>query len=120
MSIINLYTHIFSSNDKLRIACRVMTAICLLWTTGEVLVVFLLCRPFAFNWDKTIPGKCGNLNVAYLLVHSSNFVVDSTIALMPLPVLYKLSMPLRRKIGVMLMFGLGASYVHSPFFLLIP
>ncbi|KAK3984628.1 hypothetical protein QBC44DRAFT_336643 [Cladorrhinum sp. PSN332] len=109
LSIINLYTHIFSSSERLRIACYVMTAVCAVWAIGDALTVFLICRPFSFNWDKTVDGSCGNLNVAYLLVHSTNFVVDSTIALMPLPVLWKLSIPMRRKIGIMLMFGLGAT-----------
>ncbi|KAK4222684.1 hypothetical protein QBC38DRAFT_489287 [Podospora fimiseda] len=109
LSIINLYSHLFSSSQKLRIACYVMTAVCAVWFIGDALTVFLICRPFNYNWDKTVDGSCGNVNAAYLSVHSTNFVVDSTIALMPLPVLWKLSMPMRRKIGVMLMFGLGAT-----------
>jgi hypothetical protein len=92
--------------------------VCGLWAIGEILVVFLLCRPFEFNWDRTIDGKCGNLNAAYLIVHGSNFVIDSTIALLPIPVLWSLKLPTAKKLGIMLMFALGALYVPlllSPF-----
>ncbi|KAK4167901.1 hypothetical protein QBC43DRAFT_125777 [Cladorrhinum sp. PSN259] len=109
LSIINLYTHIFSSSDRLRIACYVMAAASIGWAIGSSLTIFLFCRPFAFNWDKTIDGTCVNIDLAYVLVQSTNFLVDLTIATMPLPVLWKLDMPLRRKIVVMLMFGLGAT-----------
>jgi hypothetical protein len=117
LSILSLYIQLFSNNKRTRAACYVLMATCLLWAIGEILVVFILCQPFAFNWDKTIAGKCGNLNAAYLTVHASNFVIDSSIALLPTPVLWGLKLPTAKKLGVMLMFALGALYVLSFLFL---
>ena len=114
LSILSLYIQLFSNNQKTRAACYLLMTICVLWAVGEILVVFLLCQPFAFNWDKTIDGKCGNLNAAYLIVHASNFVIDSSIALLPAPVLWGLKLPTAKKVGVVLMFALGALYVSFP------
>ncbi|KAK4156105.1 hypothetical protein C8A00DRAFT_12914 [Chaetomidium leptoderma] len=108
LSILSLYVQLFSSSKSFRVACYVFMTICLLWAAGEVLVVFLLCRPFQFNWDKTVEGSCGNLNAAYLIVHGSNFVIDSSIALLPTPVLWGLKLATPKKLGIMVMFALGA------------
>ncbi|KJZ72357.1 hypothetical protein HIM_08283 [Hirsutella minnesotensis 3608] len=108
LSILRLYISLFSINKVFRTACYIMMTVCLLWAAGEVLVVFLLCRPFAYNWDKAINGSCGNLNAAYLIVHGSNFVIDSSIALLPTPVLWRLKIPRVEKLAIMLMFALGA------------
>jgi hypothetical protein len=78
LSILSLYVQLFSSSKPFSAACYVMVAICLLWAAAEILVVFLICQPFAYNWDKTINGTCRDINAAYLSVHGSNFVIDST------------------------------------------
>ncbi|KAI2608560.1 uncharacterized protein GGS25DRAFT_490794 [Hypoxylon fragiforme] len=108
LSILHLYLHLFTTHRRFRIVCWALMAACLLWALGDLLTVFLLCRPLAFNWNKLIPGRCGNINAAYLSVHSTNFAIDSTIALLPTPVLWGLQLPIGRKLGVCLMFALGA------------
>lgn len=110
-SILFLYTHIFSSSRKFRFVCYAMMCACVLWAIGDILTVTLLCRPIAFNWDKTVGGSCGNINAAYLAVHSFNFVIDAGIAVLPIPVLWGLQMPTANKIGITIMFALGALYV---------
>lgn len=111
LSILSLYVSLFSRSTVFRITCYVMMTICFLWTIAEMLVVCLICQPFEYNWDKTIAGSCGNLNDAYLTVHGSNFAIDSSVALLPTPVLWGLKMPTARKLGIILMFAMGARYV---------
>lgn len=39
-----------------------------------------LCRPFAYNWNKSIPGgKCGNLNSAYIAIAALDIIGDAMI-----------------------------------------
>ncbi|KAJ2998600.1 hypothetical protein NUW58_g272 [Xylaria curta] len=109
LSILTLYIYIFSSHKRFRLACYLMMIISLLWDTGDTLTVFLLCRPLAYNWDKVnVAGVCGNLDAAYLAVHASNFAIDTSIALLPTPVLWNLQIPLKKKIGITAIFALGA------------
>ena len=39
-----------------------------------------LCRPFAYNWDKSIPGgKCGELDPAYISIAALDILGDAMI-----------------------------------------
>ncbi len=42
-----------------------------------------------------------------------NFALDVTLAILPMPVLWGLQMPIRKKIEISIMFSLGALWVHS-------
>lgn len=88
-----------------------MMAVTMLWCIGELLTVFLMCRPLAYNWDSSIDATCGNVLGGYLSVHIFNFVIDLIIALLPAPVLWKLQMPKGKKVGIAIIFALGALYV---------
>ena len=39
-----------------------------------------LCRPFQFNWDKSIPnGQCGALDAAYISIAALDILGDAMI-----------------------------------------
>ncbi|KAI0601368.1 hypothetical protein F4775DRAFT_541873 [Biscogniauxia sp. FL1348] len=110
LSILSLYIHIFSLHDRFRIACYVLMAAAVSWGVAVFILLALDCQPFAFNWDKTIPGGyCVNIAASYLSAHVINLTIDSSIAFLPTPVLWGLHMPLRRKIGITILFALGSA-----------
>ena len=81
---------------------------CLVFAVSHLLVVFLLCRPTAFSWDKTIRnGHCGSEAGAYIAIHSINTLVDIFLAVLPTTVLWKMQMATKRKIELSFLFGLG-------------
>lgn len=113
LSMLYLYIHLFSSHRRFPIYCYIFVALCTCWYISNTVIIFLLCRPLAFNWDTTIPGgSCGNINAAYLSIMSANFFLDSGIALLPTMVLLSLQMPTKQKIGIGIMFALGVLYVR--------
>lgn len=60
------------------------------------------------NWDQTTPGgKCGNQPMYYMALGVINILVEVTMLGLPFPVLYKLQMPLRKKLVVFGMFSVG-------------
>ncbi|PVI01621.1 hypothetical protein DM02DRAFT_627521 [Periconia macrospinosa] len=83
--------------------------ISLCYLISVLLETFLLCKPVAFNWDKTIPtGTCDkNSNIAYTLAGTINVVIDIIVVIMPMPMLWQLHMPFTKKVGVIAMFSLG-------------
>ena len=88
-----------------------MVAVVLFGAT-DILLAFLICHPLSMNWDPTTPGGyCGNEEAAYLAAHSFNFIGDFSLALLPLPALWKLQMPTRKKVQISFMFMLGILYV---------
>jgi hypothetical protein len=69
----------------------------------------MICQPVAFNWDPTISGgKCGDTAVAYISMHVSNVIIDMTIALLPVPVLWGLKMNTGKRMAIIFMFALGS------------
>ncbi|KAK6222395.1 hypothetical protein LQW54_001095 [Pestalotiopsis sp. IQ-011] len=109
MSILGLYVHIFSAQKTFRCACYVVMVICVLWLIADTCIVFLLCQPLAYLWDNSTPGgHCGNIPSAYLAANGSNFGIDSTIALLPIYPLWQLQLPVKKKLGIIAIFSLGA------------
>lgn len=85
-----------------------MLVVNMLWFVGDMCVIWLICQPAASNWDSSIKAKCGNLKTAYFAVHVTNLVVDLLIPGFPAQVLWCLQMPIRKKVGIMVMLALVA------------
>lgn len=71
------------------------------------LEVGLLCRPFEYNWNKYIPGTCGDTTQAYEAVGILNLMTDLKIVILPMPVLWKLQLPVAKKVALTFMLGVG-------------
>lgn len=90
--------------------CQILGVFIVLWNTGGILGGVLVCQPIAMNWDQSIPGgKCGNQATYYMALGLINIVVEVVMLAIPLPVLYKLHMPLRKKVVIIGMFSIGFS-----------
>lgn len=67
-----------------------------------------LCQPFAYNWDKTIPGgRCGNADAAYISIAALDIAGDAMIILLPMPMVWKLNISLSNKLGLSFLFALA-------------
>ena len=78
------------------------------WWVSVVLEEFLLCRPFAFNWDPEIKdGVCGDLDAAYIAVAVVNLCTDVLVLCLPIHMLVRLHLPLRNRIALLAVFGVG-------------
>ena len=83
-------------------------SLCVAIGVGTVLDVALDCRPFAYNWDKTIPGgTCVDFLAGWLVPCIVNLVTDIIVAILPLPIIWSLQMRPLRKITVSLIFSMG-------------
>lgn len=68
----------------------------------------LLCRPLAYNWDKTIEGgTCGNWPLYYTMCGALNIIYEGMLLVLPMPFFLKLQMPLQKKVVLIGMFGIG-------------
>ncbi|KAL4982724.1 hypothetical protein BDW68DRAFT_170385 [Aspergillus falconensis] len=78
---------------------------------SAVVAVLAFCTPTKSIWDKTIPPKrcmAPETQLGIGLAQASfNAFTDIILGLLPAYSLYNLQMPLRRKIGLMLLFGVG-------------
>ncbi|KAI1439380.1 hypothetical protein F5Y02DRAFT_405874 [Annulohypoxylon stygium] len=107
LSILFFYISIFTI-PRIRIAVFIVIALTVALIIAVIFESFLLCRPFEFTWNKEIPGGvCGNSTDAYLAIGIVNLIIDFSLVLLPMPVLWRLQMPVGKKIAISAILGLG-------------
>lgn len=77
------------------------------------------CTPIHFMWslfdDPAPTGTCIDINLCGWIHGAFNLALDIWMLALPLPELLKLSLPMRKKVVVCLMFTVGGLYVPFPF-----
>lgn len=92
---------------RMKLAVRVVGAFIILFAVGGILEAFLTCRPYAKNYYVDLPGTCGNARTFYIWLSALNLFSDLVILLLPIPFIYKLQMPMKKRLGLMGMFLVG-------------
>lgn len=106
LSVMFFYLRVFV-NDGLRLATKLAMAFVLLWTVGNILQVFLICRPFAATYDPTVKGECGNQVGAFIAIGAFNVVTDAIILTLPIPTIWGLKMSSSARLGLCAIFLVG-------------
>ncbi|POS70078.1 integral membrane protein [Diaporthe helianthi] len=111
-SLLDFYVKVFSTSKTFRHVCWGMMAVVGAYWFSTFVRMFFLCTPFAALWDpsllQTVPdARCLNLTAVYLSVSVINLLIDVTLFLLPMPLLWGLHMPQRKKLMLMGIFGLG-------------
>jgi hypothetical protein len=114
LSILHFYLRVFEHGafPVLRTAVYVTMAVTVAWGIGFTVPLVILCRPISYYWDgwtEPLPhaGTCIDLN-SYAWSNSVSAVtLDLWLVMMPFPHLAKLTLPWRKKLEVLAMFGLG-------------
>ncbi|KAL3478514.1 hypothetical protein BJX99DRAFT_269193 [Aspergillus californicus] len=107
-SLMVLYYRLFGTKKSIRIAIYTTAVIVWAWGFSIVLESFLLCKPIEFNYNPFLPGgTCGNRNAAFVAAGILNMITDFMVMLLPVPYIWRLQLPLGRKIGLLVTFCLG-------------
>ena len=69
------------------------------------------CKPLKASWNPLIQGQCIDRAATYKATASFGLAADVYIIILPIPTVVGLSMPLRQKIGIVLVFAVGLLYV---------
>ncbi|KAF4974674.1 hypothetical protein FZEAL_8445 [Fusarium zealandicum] len=88
------------------------------WSTGVFIVGYTVgiffscifaCNPIAMSWDVSITdGVCINRPSLYIATAVANILSDIMLFVLPIPMVVKLQIPRRQKIGLMFIFGIGS------------
>jgi hypothetical protein len=107
-AILMLYLRIFAEH-KSRIATKIVLTFTIInWIANGIIADSVVCQPFAFRWDKTINGYCGNMLDGYRYVSFPNIAIDLAIVVLPISTLYNLNISWTRKLGIFLTFLTGS------------
>jgi hypothetical protein len=108
ISVLVFYLRIFP-NTWFRYAAFATIGMITISTTIISLITVFSCHPIPYFWDRDIRGgKCLNVNALAYANSAMSIVQDLIIVSLPLPVLVKLNMGKKKKIGVGIMFAVGS------------
>ncbi|KAL8730562.1 MAG: hypothetical protein Q9166_004016 [cf. Caloplaca sp. 2 TL-2023] len=108
VSMLLLYIRIFPVRN-FRNICWANVGLNALVFVSIVLGTCLICTPITWSFDKSDPnGKCGNLLKFERYTAVMSLITDAIIVVLPMPMLWRLQMKLQKKIGISVVFGLGA------------
>ncbi len=65
------------------------------------------CHPVKVAWNPVLPGKCLNFTTIFMATESLNCVMEVIIVCLPVDMIRKLQLPMRRKILVSGIFFVG-------------
>ena len=109
--ILLLYLHLFEDRKERMATWAVLCVVVLNYIGVGLVIVPAVCRPFAYNWDKTIEGgECWDQLGIWRWISLPNIATDLCILALPIPMLWKLQASLMRKVGLFVTFltgGLG-------------
>ncbi|KAK7946936.1 uncharacterized protein PG986_011257 [Apiospora aurea] len=107
MSITWMLKRIFVT-QQFALAARAVMVFTAAWTVMTILVGIFICRPVEMNWNPYTPGGiCGDQLAAFASVGIVDIVNEVSILALPIPMIWRLQMPLRYKGALFCVFGAG-------------
>lgn len=107
LSILSLYTSLFRTSRPIRILVWAVSSLVGAYFVAFLPIFLTQCHPISYQWHPVPGGSCRSLSIQEIASISLNIFLDSTIALLPIPAIWKLRMPLRNKLTIGVMFGMG-------------
>ena len=116
ISILLLYIRIFVNNTESRIfgiranfrrVCWATIYLVLAYLVASLSATVAQCIPAAKIFNKNVPGHCINLGSFWYANGIFNVITDIIMLAMPQYQVYKLNLPIRQKLSLAAVFGVG-------------
>lgn len=107
LSILLFYLRLFPGR-KFAIAAYINMGYTICWGIATWIVNLNVCSPIAYFYDKSIPGGyCKNQAISGTINGSLSLLGDICILLLPIPMVWRLQINLRRRLALLGIFLLG-------------
>ena len=111
-SILLMYRRIFSIDDSFRRQSFLLGAVVVAFWTASTIVSIMACIPVQYSWTSMgDPRYCYNYNIFWMVSGAVEVLIDTAILALPVRMVLRLQLSLKRKISIMLIFLLGGLYV---------
>lgn len=80
---------------------------CFICYSVTTAVLIAMCKPREKLWNLLLPGHCFDFNSLFTATGVFNVLSDFAILILPIHPLWKLQMPLKRKLSVAAVFATG-------------
>ncbi|KAK7449939.1 integral membrane protein [Colletotrichum acutatum] len=79
------------------------------YSIGIFFALVFACDPIAMSWDVTVTeGTCINRPSLYIATAAANIISDLILFALPIPIVVKLQIPRRQKVGLFFIFAVGS------------
>ena len=78
-----------------------------LWLALWNLVMAFQCRPVPKFWESDIPGVCMSHEILMIANSATTVALDLYTLLLPMPILWRLHLPLSKKLFLVVLFAIG-------------
>lgn len=85
-----------------------MVVIIALYSIGIFFALIFACDPISMSWDVRVKGTCINRPALYIATAVANIISDLVLFCLPIPIVVRLQVPRRQKIGLFFIFGVGS------------
>lgn len=75
--------------------------------TVSIIQIFLICQPFAAQWDPHILGTCGDQVTSFLVIETAGLLLDIGIFALPPVMLAGLRIPTKTKVQLGVILNIG-------------
>ena len=106
-SLLLLYVRLFPTPLIKRASAAIGTFV-FAWMVVSTGVFIFACLPVQYYWDRTIAGgHCLNYDLFYIIMAALNTLTDVIVLLLPLNVVWNLTITRAKKIGLSIVFLIG-------------
>ncbi|KAL2824309.1 hypothetical protein BDW59DRAFT_173026 [Aspergillus cavernicola] len=110
LSLVTFIMRVFPTRYVKIIGYAIIASIIIFTISGELTLAFQ-CKPIRGFWDKTIlSAKCFSADTLFALTMYQGvlmFIFDVAIIILPMPAIWKLQMPLKKRLLVLFVFSFG-------------
>ena len=107
LSILLLYHHLFKIDRRFKLAVYALMAFNVAYCGACALAYLFSCRPESKTWNIALPGTCISLTLLDKVIGALNILTDFLILILPIPIVWGLSMTRSKKVGLSAVFGTG-------------
>ncbi|KXS99882.1 hypothetical protein AC578_4478 [Pseudocercospora eumusae] len=110
IAILCTYLRVFQTSN-FRKLIFVVIGLNVAYAVAFFIVTVFQCSPISLawtHWDNSHPGTCDNINALSWASAALNIILDVLVVGLPMPMLWNMNLNRRKKILVMLMFGVGS------------
>ncbi|KAH8588055.1 hypothetical protein B0O99DRAFT_747143 [Bisporella sp. PMI_857] len=110
LSLLSFYLRL-SPDMTFRVVTLALFIVCVLFMVGCVMGVLLQCIPLSMLWDPSPKGKCFNIGLFYFASAIIHILTEAAIYILPIKTLLGLRLPMKQKLGLCLLFSIGAGLI---------
>lgn len=102
-----LFYRRINPNRTFRLIADISIGVCAAGSIAFAFPSIFACRPIAFFWNFALRGRCTNIRLRMLINGVLGLVLDVFILVFPVPMVLKLRVSIKQKLGLCVLFTIG-------------